>query len=127
RRLLPAPRAGHARRAALPRRLCAAGVVEGAPARGAHRRPRVLPLGGGKEAHPGLELLEDEVIGALHAAGAVGGLRAAVVPLDVEPEAANRPALAGEGLDEPVQAAIDAAAPELGLHVDALDPPEAAV
>src|SRR5687767_8463581 len=123
-RLLPAP-AAHAadERDPLPRHLRAAGLVEGAPARGAHRQARLLPV----EANAGLQLFEDKVARLLHAKRTIGRLRTRVLALDVQAKATDPRILRGELPHMQVQALVDALAAEIGMHVDALDPPEVAV
>ena len=64
---------------------------------------------------------------ALHAGGTISRLRAPIASLHVQAETADGAVLRREHLHVPIQARVDAAAAELRLHVDALDPPEVAV
>src|SRR5438128_2700451 len=73
------------------------------------------------------QLLEDEVVRALHAGGAIRRLRAPVGSLYVQAEAAHGALLGRERLKGTIQPLVDAAPAVLGAHVDALDPPEVAV
>src|SRR6202008_4115594 len=108
-----------------------AGLVKGTAARGAHRQARVLPVSPFHflpvEPYAGLELLEHQVARLLHSERAVGRLRAAVLALDVQPETAHPGVARGKLLDVAIEALVDAFAPPLRPHVDALDPPEFAV
>src|ERR1700682_1543361 len=90
------------------------------------RRPGCAPHRS-KETHAGLERFIDEVVRTLHPGGAIGGLRAPVVALDVQAKAAYRAVPFRERLHMTIEARVDAAPAQLGPHVDTLDPPEAAV
>src|SRR5258708_968666 len=80
-----------------------------------------------KEAHPGLQVLVHEVVRARHAGGAIGGLRAPVVLLDVESKAHDGAIACSELPQVRIHAAVYAASPVFGNDIDALDPPEVAV
>jgi len=70
--------------------------------------------------------LVHEIPGIGHAEAAVGGLGAGVVAFDVEAQAAGT-GVTGEALDVAVEGGEDAAGAEVGVDVDALDPPEVGV
>src|SRR5690349_21688787 len=70
--------------------------------------------------------LEDEVAGVTHAERLVSGPSGGVVLFDVETHAGGAFGASG-GDDVFVEGAEDAAAAEVGTHVDALNPPEGAV
>src|SRR3989442_10681757 len=80
-----------------------------------------------KEANPRLQVLVDEVVRALHPRSAIGGLRAAIVVLDVETKADHGAVSRRELSDVCIHPAIDAAPAVLRVDIDALDPPEVAV
>ena len=72
------------------------------------------------------EFLEYGVAAGFHAQGLVGLLGAEVAILDVEPQADDVGA-AGLVVDVPVESPEDALAAEVGLNIDALQPPDPAV
>src|SRR5271157_781647 len=74
------------------------------------------------------EFLEHRVAAGLHSKGLVGLLGAEVAVLDVKPQADDvEGGCQGLVVNMPVQSLEDALAAEIGLDIDALQPPDPAV